>query len=224
MNLNGSQADKEVRVPDLAVLVNQCAPDVAPQVLERLMSVESSFNPYAIGVVGGRLARQPGSKEEAVATALYLERAGWNFSMGLGQVNRYNLDKYELNYETVFDPCHNARATSGIYNECLRRASGKFAEQQAQLAAFSCYYSGNFSRGFVPESQTQTSYIDRIMAVKPVFFTSAVAPIEVIPNGKNNPAMKPSDTEKNRQTQSGAKISRPGGNAATKGIKTLRGD
>lgn len=68
---------------DLANLANQCAPDVAPQVLERLMKVESSFNPYAIGVVGGRLVRQPRDKEEAVATARSLHQAGWNFSMGL---------------------------------------------------------------------------------------------------------------------------------------------
>lgn len=89
---------------DFAMLADRCAPDVAPQVLERLMKVESSFNPYAIGVVGGRLARQPRYKEEAIATAQHLERAGWNFSLGLGQVNRYNLDKYGLDYETVFDP------------------------------------------------------------------------------------------------------------------------
>ncbi|VFS55413.1 type IV secretion system lytic transglycosylase VirB1 [Raoultella planticola] len=135
---------------DLAVLANQCAPDIAPQVLERLMKVESSFNPYAIGVVGGRLARQPRHKEEAIATAQYLAQAGWNFSLGLGQVNRHNLDKYGLDYETVFDPCHNARAAAGIFNQCLRRASVKFSAQQAQLAAFSCYYSGNFRRGFLP--------------------------------------------------------------------------
>jgi type IV secretion system protein VirB1 len=106
-------------VLDLAVLANQCAPEVAPQVLERLMKVESSFNPYAIGVVGGRLARQPRHKEEAIATAQYLAQAGWNFSLGLGQVNRHNLDKYGLDYETVFDPCHNARAAAVfLMNAC----------------------------------------------------------------------------------------------------------
>ncbi|ATA19281.1 type IV secretion system protein VirB1 [Gibbsiella quercinecans] len=208
---------------DFAFLANQCAPDVAPQTLERLIKVESSFNPYAIGVVGGRLARQPRHKEEAIATALYLELAGWNFSMGLGQVNRYNLDKYGLTYETVFDPCHNARAAAGIFNECLQRASGKFAGQQAQLAAFSCYYSGNFRRGFVPEGQAQTSYVERIMAVKPTLPTNTATAITVIPNGKTRPAVKPPSAEENKQTQSGAKISQLG-NTTTMGVKTLRGD
>jgi type IV secretion system protein VirB1 len=176
-------------VLDLAVLANQCAPDVAPQVLERLMKVESSFNPYAIGVVGGRLARQPRHKEEAIATAQYLAQAGWNFSLGLGQVNRHNLDKYGLDYETVFDPCHNARAAAGIFNECLRRASVKFSPQQAQLAAFSCYYSGNFRRGFLPEGQAQTSYVERIMAVKPTLTAAARSHCgdsgwSISPNGK----------------------------------------
>lgn len=218
---------------DLAVLANQCAPDVAPQVLERLMKVESSFNPYAIGVVGGRLARQPRFKEEAIATARYLHQAGWNFSMGLGQVNRYNLAKYGLDYETVFEPCNNARAAAGIYNECLQRASTKFNAEQAQLAAFSCYYSGNFSRGFVPEGEAQTSYVDRIMAVKPTLTAGGAIPIEVIPNGKPRPAVKSSGatsvsatstTKVNSSTQSEAKLTRISGGTVTSGIKSLRGD
>lgn len=209
---------------DLAVLANQCAPEVAPQVLERLMKVESSFNPYAIGVVGGRLARQPRHKEEAIATAQYLEQAGWNFSLGLGQVNRHNLDKYGLDYETVFDPCHNARAAAGIFNECLRRASVKFSPQQAELAAFSCYYSGNFRRGFLPEGQAQTSYVDRIMAVKPTLTVGNIAPIAVIPDGKSRPSAKASVAKENRQTPPGAKLSQIAGASSPRGLKSLRGD
>ncbi|MBD3991081.1 transglycosylase SLT domain-containing protein, partial [Xanthomonas citri pv. citri] len=40
-------------------LAQQCAPTVAPQTMAALVQVESGFNPYAIGVVDGRLARQP---------------------------------------------------------------------------------------------------------------------------------------------------------------------
>lgn len=209
---------------DLAMLANQCAPDVAPQVLERLMKVESSFNPYAIGVVGGRLARQPRHKEEAIATAQYLERAGWNFSLGLGQVNRYNLNKYGLDYKTAFEPCHNVRAAAGIFNECLRRASATFSPEQAELAAFSCYYSGNFRRGFLPEGQSKTSYVDRIMAVKPTITAGDAIPIAVIPNGKSPPAAKPPAAKENRQTSSGAKLSQLHGAAPTRNVKALRGD
>ena len=46
---------------------------VPPTVMEHVVKVESSFNPYAIGVVGGRLARQPRSLAEALSTARMLE-------------------------------------------------------------------------------------------------------------------------------------------------------
>ena len=36
---------------DFMVLAQQCAPTVAPQTMAAVVQVESSFNPYAIGVV-----------------------------------------------------------------------------------------------------------------------------------------------------------------------------
>ena len=56
-----------------------------------LVSVESAFNPWAIGVVGGAL-RQPRTRAEALATAKALQDAGWNFSVGLGQINVGNFE------------------------------------------------------------------------------------------------------------------------------------
>ncbi|MGT2433926.1 hypothetical protein ACU4HD_43715 [Cupriavidus basilensis] len=56
-------------------------------------------------MVGGRLVRQPATLEEAVATARSLERQGYNFSVGLGQVNRYNLARFGETLETAFDAC-----------------------------------------------------------------------------------------------------------------------
>ena len=69
---------------------------VPADVMHHVVRVESSFNPYAIGVVGGRLARQPANLPEALATVRMLEGRGYNFSLGLAQVNRYNLAKYGL--------------------------------------------------------------------------------------------------------------------------------
>ncbi|HBN8308897.1 TPA: transglycosylase SLT domain-containing protein [Pseudomonas aeruginosa] len=48
---------------DFMALAQQCAPTVAPQTMAAVVQVESSFNPYAIGVVGGRLQRQPNTKK-----------------------------------------------------------------------------------------------------------------------------------------------------------------
>ncbi len=94
---------------------------VPAEVMQHVVQVESSYNPYAIGVVGGHLVRQPESLPEAVATARMLKSRGYNFSLGLAQVNR---------------------AGSRILAECHSRSGGDWGK------AFSCYYSGNFETGF----------------------------------------------------------------------------
>lgn len=120
-----------------------CQIDVPASVMHHVVKVESSYNPYAIGVVGGRLVRQPGSLAEAVATAEMLESRGFNFSLGLAQVNRYNLKKYGLaTYEAAFQVCPNLMAGSRILRECHGRSGAHWGK------AFSCYYSGNFTTGY----------------------------------------------------------------------------
>lgn len=116
---------------------------VPMDVMRHVVQVESSANPYAIGVVGGRLVRQPQTLAEAVSTAEMLESRGYNFSVGLSQVNRYNLRKYGINsYAQAFDGCTNLQVGSKILSECQVRAKGDWG------SAFSCYYSGNFTTGF----------------------------------------------------------------------------
>ncbi|WP_211371877.1 lytic transglycosylase domain-containing protein [Marilutibacter maris] len=126
---------------------------VPGDVMRHVVQVESSFNPYAIGVVGGRLQRQPRTLAEATATARMLEEKGYNFSVGLAQVNRYNLAKYGLStYERAFETCPNLQAGARILAECHQRAGGDWGK------AFSCYYSGNFVTGF------RHGYVQKVMA------------------------------------------------------------
>lgn len=126
---------------------------VPVDVMQHIVHVESSFNPYAIGVVGGRLARQPRNLTEAVATARMLEARGYNFSLGLAQVNRYNLGRYGIaSYEKAFEACPNLQAGSRILAECQGRAGGNWGK------AFSCYYSGNFVTGY------RHGYVQKIFA------------------------------------------------------------
>lgn len=116
---------------------------VPADVMHHVVRVESSYNPYAIGVVGGKLARQPASQSEAVATARMLERKGYNFSLGLAQVNRHNLEKYGLDsYERAFQVCPNLQAGAKILAECYGRSGNDWGK------SFSCYYSGDFVTGF----------------------------------------------------------------------------
>lgn len=126
---------------------------VPPTVMEHVVKVESSFNPYAIGVVGGRLARQPRNLAEALSTARMLEDRGYNFSLGLAQVNRYNLTRQGLDsYEKAFDVCPNLQAGSRILAECYSRSGNDWGK------AFSCYYSGNFTTGY------RHGYVQKVFA------------------------------------------------------------
>lgn len=116
---------------------------VPKEVMHHVVHVESSYNPYAIGVVGARLMRQPRSLPEALATVRMLEDRGYNFSLGLAQINRYNLGKYDLDsYEQAFQVCPNVQAGSRILAECHSRSKGDWGK------SFSCYYSGNFVTGY----------------------------------------------------------------------------
>jgi type IV secretion system protein VirB1 len=137
--------------PTLLALVLSCAPDVQPRTAQALIAVESSANPYAIGVVGGTLDHQPRSRAEALATAKALQTAGWNFSVGLAQINVRNLERLGIGLEAAFDPCTNLQAMQTILADCHARAGDTAHNRAAQhrlRRALSCYYSGNFTTGF----------------------------------------------------------------------------
>lgn len=149
-------------------LDNDCLRYVKAPLEHRIVVTESSFNPFAIGVVGARLERQPRNKAEAVATALALRAQGYNYSMGCRQVNQSNLAKYGLDYDSVFDAAKNSQAGNAIYNECHQRAVARFGEgESATKAALSCYYSGNFTRGLQKEGNSP-SYVDKVLGTQPV--------------------------------------------------------
>jgi type IV secretion system protein VirB1 len=134
---------------DFDALAAQCAPNVAASTLRAMAHVESGFNPHAIGVVGGRLIRQPRNLPEAMSTAHALQQNGTRFSAGLIQIYVKNWSAYNLDHETVFEPCANMRASAGILTGCYKRANYKIREPQIALRnALSCYYSGNFVTGY----------------------------------------------------------------------------
>lgn len=129
-----------------------CAPQVTVATAQALVAVESAFNPWAIGVVGGVLERQPRSRLEALATARSLETAGWNFSVGLGQINRSNFARLGLTLDAAFQPCANLAAMQTVLVACFEKArdspSVGHDHQMRLRRALSCYYSGNFVTGF----------------------------------------------------------------------------
>ncbi|KER73679.1 lytic transglycosylase [Burkholderia cepacia] len=177
---------------DFLSLAHDCAPQIAPATMAAIVRTESGFNPYAIGVVHGRLRRQPSNVAEAIATVRALEAGGWNFSVGLTQVNRANWLAYGLTAENAFEPCRNLAAGAAILHRCFTAAvaTGKFyaatdyhADVQAALrASLSCYASGNFTTGY------QTGYVQRVVESAAALASSnssvpAIAPIPVVPIG-----------------------------------------
>jgi type IV secretion system protein VirB1 len=147
-----------------------CAPQVHADTARALVSTESAFNPWAIGVVAGALVRQPRHRAEALATARTLRNAGWNFSVGLGQINVGNFDRLGLTLESAFDPCANLGAMQVVLAECFDRANRsapKASNQVVLRQALSCYYSGNFATGF------RHGYVRKVVAA-----TSAVPTVQ----------------------------------------------
>ena len=163
---------------ELAALVLTCAPLVAQDTARALIQVESGGNPFAIGVVGGALVRQPANLPEALATVAALESAGWNYSVGLGQINKRNFERYGLSPATAFDPCANLTAMQGILGDCFSRASRRADRHPSTQAAlrdtFSCYYSGNFLTGHLH------GYVGKVLAAwssKPLPSAYITAPV-----------------------------------------------
>lgn len=144
---------------EFVALAQECAPSVAPQTLLAVASVESGFSPHAIGVVGGRLSRQPKGLPEAISTALTLRAQGVRFSAGLMQIYVGNWSAHQLDHESVFDPCANLRAAAAILGSCYARASSaRRTEQGALRDALSCYYSNNFVTGY------SHGYVQKVVA------------------------------------------------------------
>ena len=156
---------------DFDALAERCAPNVAPATLRAMATVESSLNPHAIGVVNGRLARQPRNLPEAISTAMALREQGTRFSAGLIQIYVKNWPAYNLDHESVFEPCANMRAAAGILTDCFKRAGVKSTDAQVALRnALSCYYSNNFVTGY------QHGYVQKVVSVALNFSASARNP------------------------------------------------
>lgn len=136
-------------------LAKKCAPDVATDTVLALVKTESSFNPFAIGVVGGSIA-QPSNLEDALAAVEKLEREGKNYSIGLGQINRGNFKRLNVDARTLFDPCENLQASQIILSDAYQRTDATKSKGARLADAMSMYYSGNTTTGY------EHGYVDRI--------------------------------------------------------------
>lgn len=118
-----------------------CPIAVEPHHMSAIVLTESSAYPYAIGVVGHRLSRQPNNLDEAISLVKKLKTNGINYSVGLAQVNQVNFAKYGLTESNMFDACKNITTGSQILKACYKI-------HKDWNKAYSCYYSGNPTTGF----------------------------------------------------------------------------
>ncbi|MCZ2328774.1 lytic transglycosylase domain-containing protein [Bartonella sp. F02] len=157
---------------DFIMLAATCAPAVHPTTISAIITQESQGNIYAIGVNGNyKLPRQPSTLEEAVTMAQQLKNAGYNFDVGLGQINIKNLEWLKMSLSDLFDPCKNLKALQAVLVDCYKRALSTHSAGQAALrAALSCYNTGNFKRGLANGYvQKVSSHVDvNIPALVPV--------------------------------------------------------
>ncbi len=126
---------------------------VPAEVMQHVVNVESAHNPYAIGVVGAQLVRQPrnlrrgaGHRADARGQAATTFQWGWPRSTAPTS-GKYGLDSYEK----AFDACPNLAAGARILAECHASCGGDWGK------SFSCYYSGNFATGY-PHGYVQKVY------------------------------------------------------------------
>jgi type IV secretion system protein VirB1 len=143
---------------DLLGYMQQCAPQVHPNLLLRVMHTESRHNQFAIGVNSGpvRLMRQPRTLGEATATARELRRLGVNFDAGRAQINVKNWQWLGLDEASVFDTCQNLQAAQRVLLDCKKRAPGP-GTQTVLRQVLSCFNTGNVRDGFA------NGYIGRVV-------------------------------------------------------------
>jgi len=162
---------------DLLVLLQQCAPNVAPNTMQAIIRTESGFNPLALHVNGNaRLQRSPKTAAEAAAWSSWLIKQGYSVDMGLMQINSRNLTRLNLTPADVFDPCQNVRAGAAILTEQYGRATQTHGTgTKALLHAISAYNTGNFKDGF------HNGYVAKVTHVSNVGSRPTLNPARLLP-------------------------------------------
>lgn len=132
-------------------LVGNCAPDVHPNTMAKILGHESGFAPFIIGVNDKGKPRQVfrlKTQQEAAQKARELIAQGKSIDMGLGQIWSGNLKGLKLSPEEIFEPCTNVAAAAGLLMEAYDRALKQgFTDRQAMDQALSVYNTGKFDNG-----------------------------------------------------------------------------
>lgn len=168
--LNYINAGESV-VFDISGYVNNCSPPQYADLMGKIVTVESAGNPFSIGVVNARLARQPVNLSEAIATITSLNTSKYNYSIGLAQVNQIHFPRlgWKNNPTEGFNACKNISAGAEILDSCFIKANQYDSQKykragnlSVQEMALSCYYSGDLFLG------ERLGYVTKVLGHTPI--------------------------------------------------------
>ncbi len=134
---------------DIPKYIHQCAPQIAQSTMQAIIQTESKGNQLAIGLNGRhKLKYQPLSQNQARNWVLYLETHGYNFDVGLAQINIKNIHKYGYRAVDALDPCINLKLASNVLKKSYFQARVKSgSDNEALVKTISAYNTGNYRSG-----------------------------------------------------------------------------
>lgn len=143
---------------ELYNLVQECAPNIAPQTMLSIIKTESNNNPFVINDNTTKTTYFPKSKKEAVSVGYVLIKQKHSLDFGLTQVNIFNARKYHSTLNSLFDPCINIKLGAKILTDNFLRENAKSNDEQiALLKSFSRYNTGN------PHSGFSNGYVEKVL-------------------------------------------------------------
>ncbi|MBI5681843.1 MAG: transglycosylase SLT domain-containing protein [Deltaproteobacteria bacterium] len=98
--------------------------NINPLLLQAIATVESNNHPYAINVnKNGRSVKTvyPTSKKSAIEQIKNLDRLGYNYDIGIGQINVKNIKGYGMDPKELFEPCKNLHASAMLLKGLIDR-------------------------------------------------------------------------------------------------------
>ncbi|MBP1884762.1 lytic transglycosylase domain-containing protein [Sinorhizobium mexicanum] len=131
-------------------LAQTCAPNVAPETIAAVISLESNFQPYGIRINSGPpLAEQPRTKADAIEVATALRTQRQDIQLGLGGIGVEELNRLNLTVSDAFDPCLNLKATASLLDGYYRLAvqAGETPTRAERVMLQSFYGRGDPSVG-----------------------------------------------------------------------------
>ena len=98
----------------LILMLEQCAPAIAPITMPAIVQQESAGNPLALHDNTTGRGYRPASVVGAARIARALIAQGHSVDVGLAQINSRNLSRLGLAVERALDPCENLHAAQTV--------------------------------------------------------------------------------------------------------------